>query len=85
MSECVKPLTVLSCSQTSGVALVVLATACYGLSVNIATPIQQKYGSLPVTMWMLSLASLFTAPCVFCGSRRALALALALALAISLS
>merc|ERR1711865_607305 len=33
----------------------------------MGTPIQQKYGSLPVTMWMLSLASLFTAPYAVVG------------------
>jgi drug/metabolite transporter (DMT)-like permease len=42
-------------TQATGVALVLLATLCYGVSVNIATPIQQKYGSLPVMVRMLGL------------------------------
>lgn len=35
-------------TQAVGVVLVLIATLCYGVSVNIAAPIQQKYGSLPV-------------------------------------
>lgn len=35
-------------TQAIGVVLVLIATLCYGVSVNIAAPIQQKYGSLPV-------------------------------------
>ena len=31
-----------------GAALVLLATACYGLAANLAVPLQQRYGSLPV-------------------------------------
>ena len=54
-------------TQASGVALVVGATACYGLSINIAAPIQQKYGSLPLMMWMLSLASLWCVPYAVVG------------------
>jgi drug/metabolite transporter (DMT)-like permease len=34
----------------------------YGLAVNIAVPMQQKYGSLVLMMWMLSLATIGTAP-----------------------
>lgn len=45
-----------------GVALVVAATVCYGFAVNIAPPIQQRYGALPVTARMLALATLWTAP-----------------------
>ena len=33
-----------------GVALVVLAVVFYGLAVNIAVPLQQKYGALPVLL-----------------------------------
>lgn len=33
-----------------GVALVVLAVLLYGLAVNIAVPLQQQYGSLPVLL-----------------------------------
>lgn len=33
-----------------GVLLVLAATACYGIAVNIAVPLQQRYGSLPVLL-----------------------------------
>jgi drug/metabolite transporter (DMT)-like permease len=49
-------------SETLGVALVILATACYGLAVNIAAPIQQRYGSIPVIARILALATVWTAP-----------------------
>ena len=49
-------------SQAIGVGLVLLATVMYGLSINIAVPMQQKYGSLPMMMWMLTLATVWTAP-----------------------
>ncbi len=47
-------------SEALGVALVVLATACYGLAVNIAAPMQQRYGSLPMMARMLTLATVWT-------------------------
>lgn len=49
-------------NEAIGVALIVAATACYGLAVNIAAPVQQKYGSLPVMARMLGLAAIWTAP-----------------------
>ena len=49
-------------TQAIGVALVVLATLFYGLSVNIAAPLQQHYGSLPVMRRMLTLATIWSAP-----------------------
>lgn len=49
-------------AEALGVGLVVLATLCYGLAVNIAAPLQQRYGALPVMARMLGLASLWTAP-----------------------
>jgi drug/metabolite transporter (DMT)-like permease len=33
-----------------GAGLVLLATACYGLAANLAVPLQQRYGSLPVIL-----------------------------------
>jgi drug/metabolite transporter (DMT)-like permease len=54
-------------AQATGVVLVLLATVCYGISVNIAIPIQQKYGSLPLMMRMLALASIWTAPWAIAG------------------
>lgn len=49
-------------TQALGVVLVLLATLCYGISINIAAPIQQRYGSLPVMTKMLALATIWTAP-----------------------
>jgi drug/metabolite transporter (DMT)-like permease len=49
-------------SEALGVALVVLATVFYSIAVNIATPLQQRYGSLPVMARMLLFATLWTAP-----------------------
>lgn len=45
-----------------GVAMVLVATFCYGLATNLATGITQRYGSLVVTSRMLALASIWTAP-----------------------
>jgi len=49
-------------SEALGVALVLLATLCYGLAVNIAAPITQQYGSLVVNAQMLAYATIWTAP-----------------------
>ncbi len=49
-------------TQALGVGLILLATVCYGLSVNIATPLTQRNGSLPVMARMLALATIWTAP-----------------------
>jgi len=49
-------------TQALGVGLVVLATVGYGFSVNIAAPLQQEYGALPIMARMLGLATLWTAP-----------------------
>lgn len=49
-------------SEAVGVALVLVATLCYGFAVNIAAPIQQRYGSVPLMAKMLGLAALWTAP-----------------------
>lgn len=49
-------------TEAIGVVLILAATVCYGLAVNIAAPIQQKYGSLPVMSRMLGLAAVWTAP-----------------------
>ena len=45
-----------------GVILVVVATVCYAISLNIVTPLQQKYGSLPLMARILALATLMVAP-----------------------
>ena len=49
-------------SEALGVGLVVIAAVCYGLAVNIAAPLQQRYGALPVMARMLALATIWTAP-----------------------
>ncbi len=49
-------------SQARGVLLIAGATLLYGFSISIATPLQQRYGSLPVMARMLALATLWTAP-----------------------
>lgn len=55
-------------SEALGVVLVLLATVCYGISVNIAAPIQQQYGSIPVMARMLALAAVWTAPLGLMGA-----------------
>lgn len=45
-----------------GVALALAATVCYGFAVNIAPPLQQRYGSVALMRAMLALATLWTAP-----------------------
>lgn len=49
-------------SQALGVGLVLLAVLCYGFAINIAAPVQQRYGSLPVMARMLGLSAIWTAP-----------------------
>ena len=49
-------------SEAIGVALALLAVVCYGFAINIATPLQQRYGSLPVMARMLALGTVWTAP-----------------------
>ena len=49
-------------SQALGVLLVVAATVCYAFAVNIAAPLQQRYGSLPIMARMLAVATVLTTP-----------------------
>ena len=49
-------------SEARGVVLVLAATVCYGVAINLAAPLQQRYGSLPLMSRMLVLATLWTAP-----------------------
>jgi drug/metabolite transporter (DMT)-like permease len=46
-----------STATTLGVSLVIFAVVLYGLSTNIAVPLQQKYGALPV-LFKAQLAAL---------------------------
>ena len=49
-------------SQALGVLLVLLATVCYGLAINIAAPLQARYSSRAVMARMLALATVWTLP-----------------------
>jgi drug/metabolite transporter (DMT)-like permease len=49
-------------SQAVGVVLILVATICYGFAFNIAAPLQQRYGSLPVMARILAIAAVLTAP-----------------------
>lgn len=49
-------------NQASGVFMVLGATVCYGFAINLAAPLQQKYGSLPLMARMLALATIWTVP-----------------------
>ena len=53
-------------STALGVALVLMATCFYGIAINIAAPLQQRYGSLPVILRTQLFALMFTlAPGLF--------------------
>lgn len=54
-------------SELRGVVLVVAASLFYGLAITIATPLQQRYGSLPVMSRILVLATVWTAPLGIAG------------------
>ena len=45
-----------------GVGLLLFAVICYGLGVNLAVPLQQRYGALPVLVRALGIAFLLTLP-----------------------
>lgn len=49
-------------STVLGIVLVLIAVLCYGFAVSIAVPLQQRYGSLPVLLRGLAIASIATAP-----------------------
>ena len=51
-----------SSSEAIGVAMLLAAVLCYGVAINIAAPLQQRYGSVPVMARMLQIAAGFTAP-----------------------
>jgi drug/metabolite transporter (DMT)-like permease len=45
-----------------GASLIVLAVACYGVAVNLAVPLQQRYGALPVLLRAQVVALVLLAP-----------------------
>jgi drug/metabolite transporter (DMT)-like permease len=49
-------------NEALGVVLVLIAVGCYGVAINIAAPLTQRYGSLPVMARMLGLGAIWTAP-----------------------
>lgn len=49
-------------SQARGVALVVAATFCYGIAVNIAPALQQRYGAATLMSSVLGLATIWVIP-----------------------
>jgi drug/metabolite transporter (DMT)-like permease len=49
-------------SSTIGVLLILAALASYGLALNIARPLQQTYGAVPVLWRAQALALILTAP-----------------------
>jgi drug/metabolite transporter (DMT)-like permease len=49
-------------SAAIGVIMGLSATVCYGVAINIAAPLTQRYGALPVMARMLALASIWTSP-----------------------
>lgn len=56
-------------TQALGVALVLAATVCYGFAINLAGPLQQRYGSIVVMERMLLIATLWTLPYGIWGLR----------------
>jgi drug/metabolite transporter (DMT)-like permease len=51
-----------SASSALGITLVLIAVTLYGLAVNLAVPLQQEYGGLPVLLRSLAVAVLLTLP-----------------------
>ena len=49
-------------SEALGVVLAITATLCYGVALNMAAPLQQKYGSVPLMARLLAIATVMTAP-----------------------
>lgn len=49
-------------SETRGVLLVLAATVCYGFAINLAPPLQAKYGSVVLMSTVLTIASVLVAP-----------------------
>lgn len=49
-------------SQAVGVLMVLVATVCYGFSINLAAPLQLRYGGITLMSWVLGLASVWLLP-----------------------
>ncbi len=48
--------------QTTGIAMIVFALICYGFAINLAGPLQQRNGALPVIWRAQAVAVVLTAP-----------------------
>mgnify|MGYP006164663335 CR=1 FL=1 len=44
----------------TGALLVLLATICYGIALNVVAPLQRKYGALPVLLRVQAVAIVLT-------------------------
>ena len=49
-------------SQARGVLMVLFATVCYGAAINVAGPLQHRYGAVTLMTPILTLASLMLIP-----------------------
>lgn len=49
-------------TEVRGVLMVLAATVCYGFAVNLASPLQAKYGPINIMSTMLCLATLWVLP-----------------------
>jgi drug/metabolite transporter (DMT)-like permease len=49
-------------SEVIGVVMLLVAVGCYAVAINIAAPLQQRYGATPVMARMLMFAAVWTAP-----------------------
>jgi len=47
-------------STATGVLLVLLATVCYGIALNVVVPLQRKYGSFPILLRVQGVALALT-------------------------
>lgn len=57
-------------SETIGVAMVVLATVCYGFATNVAAPLIRRFGSVAMMRRMLVQATFWTLPYGVYGASR---------------
>lgn len=54
-------------SEVRGVLLVLAATVCYGFAINLAAPLQQRYGALQLMSAVLGLATIWVTPLALVG------------------
>ena len=56
--------------EAFGIALLVIAVASYGVAVNVAVPLQQRYGALPMVVHMELAGLIFVTPIALFGLTR---------------